>query len=167
MLIAMIAAMDENRLIGRGPDIPWQMPADRRHFREMTLGKPVVMGRKTFETLKRPLGKRHNIILTRNTTYEAPAGCSIAHSVADAVHLAGAAEELMICGGAPIYEAFLPHADRLYLTRIHATFTGDVYFPPFTTEAWDEVKRIDHEPDSKNPHPYSFLFLERRAESRA
>ena len=162
MLISMIAAMDKNRLIGNGPDIPWQMPADRRHFRDMTLGKPVVMGRKTFETLKRPLGKRHNIILTRNTAYKAPKGCSVAHSVADVLELCKETEELMICGGAPIYEAFLPHANRLYLTQIHATFKGDVYFPEFDLAAWVEVKRIDGECDEKNPYPYSFLFLERR-----
>lgn len=162
MLISMIAAMDENRLIGNGPDIPWQMPADRRHFRDMTVGKPVVMGRKTFETLKRPLGKRHNIILTRNTNYKAPKGCSVAHSVAEILEFCPEAEELMICGGAPIYEAFLPHASRLYLTQIHATFEGNVYFPEFDITAWEEVKRIDGEPDERNPYPYSFLFLERR-----
>ena len=162
MLISMIAAMDKNLLIGNGPDIPWQMPVDRRHFRDMTIGKPVVMGRKTFETLKRPLGKRQNIILTRNTSYEAPKGCIVAHSVEDAIKRSQKVEELMICGGAPIYEAFLPHAARLYLTQIHATFEGDVYFPAFDTAAWQEVKRIDGEPDDKNPYPYSFLFLERR-----
>lgn len=162
MLISMIAAMDKNRLIGNGPDIPWQMPVDRRHFRDMTLGKPVVMGRKTFETLKRPLGKRHNIILTRNTGYEAPTSCSVAHSVADVLEMCRKSEELMVCGGAPIYEVFLPHAHRLYLTQIHATFEGDVYFPEFDTAAWEEVKRIEGEPDEKNPYPYSFVFLERR-----
>ncbi len=162
MLISMIAAMDKNRLIGNGPDIPWQMPVDRRHFRDMTIGKPVVMGRKTFETLKRPLGRRHNIILTRNTAYEAPKGCSVAHSVAGVLELCKEAEELMICGGAPIYQAFLPHANRLYLTQIHATFEGNVYFPEFDVIAWEEVKRIDGEPDEKNPYPYSFVFLEKR-----
>ena len=162
MLVSMIAAMDKNRLIGNGPDIPWQMPVDRRHFRDMTIGKPVVMGRKTFETLKRPLGKRHNIILTRNTAYEAPKGCSVAHSVEDVLELGKASEELMVCGGAPIYQAFLSHANRLYLTRIHATFEGNVYFPEFDITAWEEVKRIDGEPDEKNPYPYSFVFLERR-----
>ena len=162
MLVSMIAAMDKNRLIGNGPHIPWQMPVDRRHFRDMTVGKPVVMGRKTFETLKRPLGKRHNIILTRNTAYKVPKGCSVAHSVADVLELCKEAEELMICGGAPIYKAFLPHANRLYLTQIHATFEGDVYFPEFDITVWEEVKRIDGEPDERNPHPYSFLFLERR-----
>ena len=162
MLISMIAAMDKNRLIGSGPDIPWQMPADRRHFRDMTVGKPVVMGRKTFETLKRPLGKRRNIILTRNRGYEAPQGCIVAHSVDDVLATVKQAEELMICGGAPIYQAFLPHANRLYITQIHATFEGDVYFPEFDRAEWQEVKRSDRGPDAKNPYPYSFLFLKRR-----
>ncbi len=164
MLISMIAAMDKNRLIGNGPDIPWQMPADQRHFRDITLGKPVVMGRKTFETLKKPLPKRLNIILTRNTDYKAPEGCIVAHAVDDIIKHCEAleTEELMICGGAPIYQAFLPHADRLYITQIHATFEGDVHFPAFDTQAWQEVKRIDRAPDDKNPYPYSFLFLERR-----
>ena len=162
MVISMIAAMDKNRLIGNGPDIPWQLPADRRHFRDMTIGKPVVMGRKTFETLKRPLGKRQNIILTRNTAYKAPEGCIVAHSVEEVLNICKDSEELMICGGAPIYEAFLAHADRLYLTQVHATFEGDVYFPAFDTEAWQEVKRIDGESDEKNPYSYSFLFLERK-----
>ena len=162
MFISMIAAIDKNRLIGNGPDIPWQMPADQRHFRDMTIGKPVVMGRKTFETLKRPLGKRRNIILTRNTDYTAPKGCIVSHSVEEIIKRFQETEELMICGGAPIYQAFLPHADRLYLTQIHATFEGDVYFPAFDTAAWQEVKRIDNESDEKNPYPYSFLFLERK-----
>ena len=148
--------------MGNGPDIPWQLPADRRHFRDMTIGKPVVMGRKTFETLKRPLGKRQNIILTRNTAYKAPEGCIVAHSVEEVLNVCKDSEELMICGGAPIYEAFLAHADRLYLTQVHATFEGDVYFPAFDMEAWREVKRIDGESDEKNPYSYSFLFLERK-----
>ena len=162
MVVSLIAAMDQNRLIGNGPDIPWQMPVDRRHFRDMTLGKPVVMGRKTFETLKRPLGKRRNIVLTRNRSYEVPKGCIVTHSVEEVLNVCKDSEELMICGGAPIYEAFLPHANRLYLTQIDATFEGDVYFPAFDMEAWQEVKRIDGEPDEKNPYPYSFLFLERK-----
>ena len=164
MLISMIAAMDKNRLIGNGPDIPWQMPADQRHFRDITLGKPVVMGRKTFETLKNPLPKRLNIILTRNTAYKAPEGCIVAHTVDAIINRCKEleTEELMICGGAPVYQAFFPHADRLYLTQIHATFEGDVHFPEFDIAAWQEVKRIDNEPNEKNPHPYSFLFLERK-----
>lgn len=163
----MIAAIDKNRLIGNGPNIPWQLPADLWHFRDMTIGKPVVMGRKTFETLPRPLAKRKNIILTRNRDYEAPKGCIVAHSVEDIITTVAElyddeSTELMICGGAPIYAAFLPHASRLYLTQIHATFEGDVYFPAFDLAEWKEVKRVDCEADEKNPYPYSFLFLKRK-----
>lgn len=163
----MIAAIDENRLIGNGPDIPWQLPADLQHFRDMTIGKPVVMGRKTFETLPRPLTKRKNIILTRNRDYVAPKGCIVAHSVDDVIESVKSLTqkygiELMICGGAPIYAAFLPHARRLYLTRIHATFEGNVYFPKFEIAEWEETKRVDCEADEKNPYPYSFLYLEKK-----
>ena len=163
----MIAAIDKNRLIGNGPHIPWRLPADLKHFRDMTIGKPVVMGRKTFETLPRPLAKRQNIILTRNRDYEAPKGCIVAHSVEDVIKTAKTlserdGSELMICGGAPIYAAFLPHASRLYLTQIHATFEGDVYFPAFDWNEWKEVKRTDCEADEENPYSYSFLFLEKK-----
>lgn len=163
----MIAAMDKNRLIGNGPHIPWKLPADLRHFRDMTIGKPVVMGRKTFETLPKPLVKRKNIVLSRNRDFEAPEGCIVSHSVEDILKTAETfaenyGKELMICGGAPIYEAFLPHASRLYLTQVHATFEGDVYFPKLDSAEWGEVKRIDCESDEKNPYPYSFLVLEKK-----
>ena len=165
--ISMIAAIDENRLIGNGPNIPWHLPADLRHFREMTIGKPVVMGRKTFETLPKPLAKRKNIILTRNRNYTAPKECIVAYSVADVIRTAetlslNATTELMVCGGGPIYAVFLPYATRLYLTQIHAVFEGDVYFPEFDWNEWEKVSRTDHEADEKNPHQYSFLILERK-----
>lgn len=167
MLISMIAAIDQNRLIGNGPDIPWRLPADLRHFRDMTIGKPVVMGRKTFETLPRPLAKRKNIILTRNKHYAAPKGCIVAHSVEDVIETVetlsiNGTSELMICGGAPIYAAFLPHASRLYLTQVHAVFEGDVYFPEFDWNDWEEVSRTDCDVDEMNPYSYSFLILDKK-----
>ncbi len=163
----MIAAIDKNRLIGNGPHIPWDLPADLLHFREMTIGKLVVMGRKTFETLPKPLAKRKNIILTRNRNYTVPKECIVAHSVVDVISTArtlslNATRELMICGGGPIYAAFLSYASRLYLTQIHAVFEGDVYFPEFDWNEWEEVSRTDHGADEKNPHRYSFLILERK-----
>ena len=165
--ISMIAAIDENRLIGNGPNIPWRMSADLRYFREMTIGKPIVMGRKTFETLPRPLTKRKNIILTRNRNYIAPKVCIVTHSVEDVIKTTetldeNGSTELMICGGEPIYAAFLHYASRLYLTQIHAVFEGDVYFPEFDWNEWEEVSRTDHEADENNPHPYSFLIIEKR-----
>ncbi len=162
MVISLIAAMDRNRVIGRGAEIPWQLPADRRHFRDMTVGKPVVMGRKTFETLKRPLGKRRNIILTRNREYVAPTGCVVVHSVSETLACCAGSAEVMICGGAPVYAAFLPHATRLYLTEVHASVEGDVYFPIFDRRAWREVERTEVDADAKNRYAQTFLVLEKK-----
>lgn len=133
-----------------------------KHFRRMTLGKPVVMGRKTFESLGRPLKKRTNIIVTHDCDYRAE-GCIVTHSVEEALATVKANEEVMIIGGSSIYAQFLPRADRLYLTLVHDCFEGEVYFPTFNLEEWQEAKRIDHQPDEKNPYPYSFLFLHRRS----
>ena len=163
MIISIIAGMDQNRLIGQGNRLPWTLPADMKHFRQHTLGKPVLMGRKTFESIGKPLPKRTNIILTNDHDYQAT-GCIVTHSIEEAMDTASGSKEIMIIGGASIYELFLPRADRLYLTCIHGCFEGDVYFPPFDLTDWHEVKRIDRQPDAKNPHPYSFLFLHRRSE---
>ena len=163
MIVSIIAGMDENRLIGQGNRLPWRLPADMKHFRRHTLGKPVLMGRKTYESIGKPLPKRTNIILTRDPDYQAE-GCVVTHSIEEAFGTASGCEEIMVIGGASIYELFLPSVDRLYLTYIHDRFEGDVYFPPFDIADWHEVERVDCQPDEKNPHPYSFLFLHRRSE---
>ena len=163
MIISIIAGMDKNRLIGQGDRLPWRLPADMKHFRRYTLGKPVLMGRKTFESIGKPLPKRTNIILTHDRDYQAT-GCVVTHSIAEALDTAAGCEEVMIIGGASIYELFLPRADRLYLTYIQGCFEGDVYFPTFDLSDWQEVKRVDCQPNEKNPHPYSFIFLHRRSE---
>lgn len=162
MIISIIAGMDKNRLIGQGNRLPWRLPADMKHFRRHTLGKPVLMGRKTFESIGKPLPKRTNIILTQDRDYRAE-DCIITHSIEEALSTASGCEEIMIIGGASIYKLFLPRANRLYLTCIHDCFEGDIYFPAFDPADWQEVKRIDRRPDTKNPHPYSFLFLHRRS----
>jgi dihydrofolate reductase len=161
MLISIIAAMDENRLIGRDNALPWKLPADMGRFRKLTLGKPVVMGRKTFASIGKPLAKRINIIMTRDSDYQAE-GCIVVHSPEAALAAANGHDEAMIIGGASVYAQFLPRADRLYLTRIHATFAGNAYFPDFDIADWREVERIDCPPDEQNPYPYSFILLERR-----
>ena len=153
MITSIIAGMDRNRLIGQGNRLPWRLPADMKHFRRHTLGKPVLMGRKTFESIGKPLPKRTNIILTSDRNYQAD-GCIVTYSVEEALGTASGCEEIMVIGGALIYELFLPRADRLYLTYIHRCFEGDVYFPAFDLADWQEVKRIDCQPDKKNPHPY-------------
>ena len=163
MIISIIAGMDKNRLIGQGNQLPWRLPADMKHFRRHTLGKPVLMGRKTFESIGKPLPKRTNIILTHDHGYRA-AGCIVTHSIEEALDTVRNCEELMVIGGASIYKLFLPRANRLYLTHIHHCFQGDVYFPAFDLTDWQAVKRVDCQPDEKNPHPYSFLFLHRRSE---
>ena len=162
MIISIIAGMDKNRLIGQGNRLPWRLPADMKHFRRYTLGKPVLMGRKTFESIGKPLPNRTNIILTHDLDYRAE-GCVVTHSIEEALDRVSGCEEVMIIGGASIYELFLPRADRLYLTHVHDCFDGDIYFPPFDITDWQEVKRVDCQPDGKNPHPYSFLFLHRRS----
>ena len=138
MIISIIAGMDKNRLIGQGNRLPWRLPADMKHFRRHTLGKPVLMGRKTFESIGKPLPKRTNIILTRDRGYSAE-GCIVAHSIEEALDTARTCDEIMIIGGASIYVLFLPRAHRLYLTYIHDCFEGDIYFPTFNLADWQEV----------------------------
>ena len=158
MIISLIAAMDQNRLIGKGNCLPWRLPADMRHFRKLTLGKPVVMGRRTFESIGKPLAKRTNIVLTRDPHFSV-GGCIVARSVDEALREADGCEEVMIIGGYSVYKQFLDCAERFYLTQIHECFEGDVYFPAFELSDWCEVKRTGHEPDSDNPHSYDFVFI--------
>ena len=160
MNISLIAALDRNGLIGADGEIPWHLPADLRYFKATTMGKPVLMGRKTYESIGKGLPGRHNIVLTRRPTYRAP-GCTVVHSIPAALVAAGDVPELMVIGGATIYEALLPHAGRLYLTYIDAVFDGDTYFPPFDRDAWHVVREEAHPPDGDNPYPYRFVVLER------
>ncbi len=163
MIIALIAAMDKNCVIGQNGRLPWRLPADMRRFVDLTLGKPVIMGRTTYESIQpkyRPLHGRTNIILTHNRTYDAP-GCQVVHSLDQALAAANGAPEVMVIGGTAVYQQFLPRADRLYLTLIDAEFAGDAYFPPYETSAWTITARKAHEPDEKNPYPYQFLTLEK------
>lgn len=164
-MISIIAALDKNRLIGSTKGLPWYLPADLVHFKKVTLGKPVIMGRRTHETIGKPLPERKNIVLTRDEDFRAP-GCIVVHSTEEALRKAAehppAGGEIMIIGGGQIYKEFLPLTDRMYLTLIDHEFTGDVYFPEFDWNEWREVKREEHEPDSKNPYKYTFVTLERK-----
>ena len=158
--IAIVVAMAENRVIGLDNRLPWHLPADLRHFRQVTVGKPVLMGRKTHESIGRPLPERTNIVVTRDRCYEAP-GCVVVHSIESAIKEAGGHEEVMVIGGTDFYRQLLPKADRLYLTLVHAAFEGDARFPELDECEWREVERTDCAPDEKNPWPYSFIRLER------
>ena len=162
MRISLVVATDLDGVIGRDNQLPWRLPADLQHFRRLTLGKPVVMGRKTFESIGKALSGRTNIVLTRQRDFSAP-GCIVARSVEEALRLAGAAAELMVIGGEAVYREFLPRAERIYWTVVEARFQGDARLPPLDADSWQELERADHEPDERNPHRYSFRVLERRA----
>lgn len=161
MLISLVVAMAKNRVIGRDNALPWHLPADLKYFKRITLGKPILMGRKTFESIGRPLPGRINIVVTQDQAYRAP-GISVAHSIDAALDAAAGAEEVMVIGGAGLFEQALPRAQRIYLTEIHAVFEGDTYFPGFDGAAWREVRRSDCAPDAHNAYSYSFIVLERR-----
>lgn len=163
MKISMIVAMAHGRVIGLDNKMPWHLPADLQWFKKTTLGSPIIMGRKTYDSIGRPLPGRLNIILSRNTDLEI-AGCTVVNSLSDALEVAkekNTTDEIFITGGAHLYEKFLKETDYLYLTKIDAKFEGDTFFPDYTQYAWKEIDRIDNLADEKNPYPYSFITLER------
>lgn len=160
MRIALIVAMAENRVIGRNNQLPWRIPADLRHFKTLTLGKPVIMGRKTYESIGRPLPGRGNIVITADSGYQAE-GCQVVHSVEQALEAAGSCEEAMIIGGAKLYRQTLENADRLYLTLVKAEPEGDTWFPEIELQQWREIERQAHTADESNEYDYDFVVLER------
>ena len=160
MKISMIVAMGQNRVIGIDNKMPWHLPADLQWFKKTTLGSPIIMGRKTYDSIGRPLPGRLNIILSRNTDLEIQ-GCTVVNTLSDALEAAKGSDEIFITGGAHLYEKFLQDADLLYLTMIDAEIEGDTFFPDYTQYTWKEIDRIDNPADEKNPYPYSFVTLER------
>lgn len=160
MIVSLVVATALNGGIGKGGRMPWHLPGDLRHFKGLTLGKPVIMGRKTLESIGRPLPERRNIVLTRDQDFRA-AGVQVCHSLAEALVVAEPAAEVMIIGGGEIYKAAWPRADRIYLTRIAAQLEADTFFPEIRSGEWRETARADYEADAKNPYAYSFVTLER------
>ena len=158
--ISLIAAVAENRVIGRANKLPWHLPADLQHFKRLTMGKPMIMGRRTWESLPGLLPGRRHIVVSRNRDFAA-AGCQLVHSVNDALRLAEEAPEVMIIGGAAFYQQLLPYASCMYLTQIHAEIEGDSFFPGFDELDWHEVDREKHSADMHNLYDYTFLTLER------
>ncbi len=154
--LSLIVAMDQNRLIGADNDLPWRMPADLAFFKRTTLGKPVVMGRKTFDSIGRPLPQRRNIVVSRDPAFEAE-GCEVADSIDAAMALCAEEPEVMLIGGASLYCQTIARADCLYITRIHHEFSGDTWFPEFDESAWRVENREDYDADQRNPYPYSFI----------
>jgi dihydrofolate reductase len=160
MILSIIAAMDRNRLIGNNNKLPWHLPADFAHFKSVTMGKPIVMGRKTFESIGKPLPGRTNIVLTRNsdTTFE---GVVCVNGFEKVIAAVPAAEEIMIMGGSTIYEMLLPKVNRMYLTHVDAEFEGDAWFPDFDERQWAVIDSVSLSPDEKNPYPCHFVTYER------
>lgn len=155
-LLSLICAMDSNRLIGKNNTLPWHIPADLAFFKKTTMGKPVIMGRKTFASIGRPLSGRTNIIVSRNTDLSFP-GCDIAGSIDQAMLLAQDNEEVMVIGGASLYQQCINRADQIYQTLIHHSFNGDTWFPKIDPDQWEQVTRKDYPADSSNFYSYSFI----------
>ena len=160
MIISLIAAMAANRVIGNAGIIPWKLPADMKRFRMLTMGKPIIMGRKTFESIGSALSGRLNIVMTRDKTFYAK-GCRVVTSREDALIAAGDVAEIMIIGGEGIYKEFLPLANRIYLTVIDAHIEGDAFFPAIDDVQWHEMSYEEYEPDDKNKYRYTFMTFER------
>lgn len=158
MTLSLIAALAENRVIGRDGQLPWRLPGDLKRFKRLTLGHPVVMGRKTFDSIGRLLPGRENVILTRQTSFQMP-GATILHTPEALLERFREAGEVFVIGGEEIYRLFLPRAQKLYLTLVHQTVDGDAFFPPFEADAFEELERerIDE------PLPHSYVTLRRKA----
>ena len=161
MRLSIIVAMDDNQLIGKNNALPWHLPADLGYFKKTTLGKTVLMGRKTYESIGFPLPNRRNVIVSRNADFEAQ-GCEVVASIDAALELAKEDDEVMVMGGASFYEQMLPDVDRLYITQIEGSYAGDAYFPNFNRNEFVESFRESHQPDEKNQHTYHFTILDRK-----
>ena len=158
----MIAAMTEDRVIGIKNSLPWKLPNDMKWFRQNTMGKPIIMGRKTFESFgAKALPGRTNIIITRDTAYQA-SDSVVVHSIDDALNAAGDVYEVMIIGGASFYQQMLPRTDRLYLTLVDAGIEGDAWFPEFNRDEWNETEKTEHKQDEKNSYAHTFIILDKK-----
>ena len=158
--LSIIVAVAENGIIGSGNQLPWRLPDDLKRFKALSLGKPIVMGRKTYDSIGRPLPGRSNIIVSRRGDLEIP-GCTIVSSLAEAMAVAGGVEEIVIIGGADIYRQVLPQVQTIHLTRVHATVPGDVYFPALAPEEWRELATEYHPADERHAHAFTFRSLAR------
>lgn len=163
MRISLIVAMGENRAIGKDGGMPWHVPADLQYFKRITMGRPIIMGRKTYESIGKPLPGRTNIVISKNPDFHAE-GVIVApdprRALEEAAKTEGGREEIMIIGGASVYESFMKAANRVYITELHDSFKADTYFPSLGF-GWEEVSREKHAADEKNPVAYSFVVLEK------
>jgi dihydrofolate reductase len=160
MIISLVAAMDKNRLIGADNGLPWYLPADFRHFKAVTMGKPVIMGRKTFESIGRPLPGRLNIVVSASGF--AADGVTVVDSIEKALNAAGEVEEVMVIGGASFYRQIIARADRMYLTHVDGAFEGDTWFPEFKLEDWNIVSEQIYQADEKNNYNFRVVEYQRK-----
>jgi dihydrofolate reductase len=159
MIITFVVAAAENNAIGKDNQLLWKLPTDLKHFQTITLGHTIIMGRKTFDSMGKPLPRRRNIVITRNPDLEID-GAEVTQSLDEALNLCQDEEEVFVIGGAEIYKAALEKTDKIFLTRVHQNFEGDAYFPELDPKKWVETAREYHEPDEKNPIAFSFITLE-------
>jgi dihydrofolate reductase len=160
MPLSIIVALSENNVVGVNNQLPWHLSADLKRLKVLTMGHHLIMGRKTFESIGRPLPGRTNVIITRNKDYKAD-GCIVVTSLKEALEVSKSDAEAFIFGGGEVFREALPLVNKIYMTRIHHNFNGDTVFPELRKSEWKEVFREDHEPDEKNNYSYSFINLER------
>jgi dihydrofolate reductase len=165
-LVSLIAAMAENGTIGRGNALPWRLREDLKRFKAVTMGKQVLMGRRTYESIGKPLPGRTNLVLTHDRNWRAE-GVAVVHSLGQALGCAREAEELIAIGGAEIYRLLMPFARRIYLTLVHAEIAGDTFFPDFDPTQWADVECHRYAADEHNAYPFTFMTLERKSEPQA
>jgi dihydrofolate reductase len=160
-VITLIVAVADNGVIGRGNALPWQLPEDLKRFKRITMGKPIVMGRKTFESIGKPLPGRQNIVVTRDANYQRD-GVTVVHDAEGALLAAGAVDEIMIIGGSDLFRLFLPRATRAHVTRVHGGVAGDVFWPALSDEEWRVVGREDFAADERHAYSMTFESWQRR-----
>jgi len=159
-MISMIVAMAENRAIGKDNELLWHLPKDFQHFKSVTMGKPILMGRKTFESIGKALPGRKNIVITRDNNFAAE-GVIIVHSIAAALEESKEFDDVMVIGGASFYEQMLSEVDTLYVTVVHQNFDADAFFPEIKMDEWEVVEQVKHEVDEKHAYPFSFITYQR------
>ena len=155
MIVSLVLAMAENRVIGRGGKLPWHLPVDLQHFKKVTVDHTVIMGRKTFDEIRHPLANRRNVVISRDPGFQ-PRGVTVVPSLEEALALGATEGEVFVIGGGEIFRLALPRADRLYLTVIHAEIEGDTFFPPLDQAAWALEEEEHHPADDKHAFPFSF-----------
>lgn len=160
MIVSLIVAVADNGVIGRDNALPWHLPEDLKHFKRITMGKPIVMGRKTFESIGKPLPGRLNVVVTRDASYRRD-GVTVVNSVDAAVTAAGAADEIMVIGGADVFRLFMPRAQRVHLTRVHGDVDGDIHWEPLDETRWRRLTSESHPADERHAYPLTFEVWEK------